>query len=203
VDPHTSLPQTLQRLDELIGERHLNRSDILDPHALAAKTALSESTVRHLLEGGAPLADTVNERVCSRMKALSDAYLTRTGKRMADLAAEVSDRLGISDVWARSVCDGKKMPNVELLHHLVRFFGVDGGESFFTAPADQALNRVLLTILDAHESASDHPVTAAPGYDDVRGIALRQAMDLSEDRWKVLNATLAALLETDDKEGHP
>ncbi|MDQ1018908.1 hypothetical protein [Streptomyces afghaniensis] len=201
VDPHTSLPQTLQRLDELISERGLNRSEILDPQALAAKTALPESTVRQLLAGGAPLFDTVNERVCSRMKALSDAYLTRTGKRMADLAAEVSERLGISDVWARSVCDGKKVPNVELLHHLVQFFGVDGGESFFTVPADEVLNRVLLTSLDAHES--DHPATAAPGYDDVRGIALRQALDLSEDRWKVLNATLAALLETDDKEGRP
>ncbi|MDL5199607.1 hypothetical protein [Streptomyces sp. ALI-76-A] len=196
------LPETLQRLEELIREHGLDRSAIFDPQVLAAKTALPESTVRHLLEGSTPPADTVNERVCARMKALSNAYLARTGKRMADLAAEISARTGVSDVWARSVCDGKKTPNIQLLHHLVGFFGVDG-ESFFTVPAEEGLNRALLATLAAHERTADHLVSVFPHRDDIRGIALRQAHDLPEERWKVLNATLEALLEIDDKEGRP
>ncbi|MFE9611477.1 hypothetical protein [Streptomyces sp. NPDC006012] len=173
MEPSTALAETLWRLDEVIGERGLDRSDILDPKVLAARTALPENAVRRLLSGVAPPADTVNERVCTRMKSLSDDYLARTGKRMSDLAAEVSGRLGISDVWARSVCDGRKTPNIELLHHLVGFFGVDGGESFFTAPADDALNRVLLPVLRQLENPEPDPVVALLDRYGVKGADLR------------------------------
>jgi antitoxin component HigA of HigAB toxin-antitoxin module len=173
LEQHTPLHKTLQRLDDLIGERGLNRSDILDPQTLAARTALPQSTVRSLLKGAAPPADTVNERVCARIKALSDAYLARSGKRMSDLAAAVAARLEISDVWARSVCDGKKIPNVTHLHRLVQFFDVDGGESFFTAPADEALNRVLLPALQRLEHPEQDPVAALLDRYGVKGADLR------------------------------
>ncbi len=41
---------------------------------------------------------------------------------------------------------------------------------------------------------------ALTGYDDVRGIALRQARDLPPERWNVLTATLQALLKLDDED---
>ncbi|MGW8065211.1 hypothetical protein ACVV2G_23825 [Streptomyces ziwulingensis] len=121
MESYTSLARTVRRLDRAIDEQGLARSESLNPSVLAAGTALPESVVRHLLAGREPPDDTVNERVCGRIKALSDAYLRRHGKILKDLAAEVSARTGISDVWARAVCDGKKTPNVELLHHLVGF----------------------------------------------------------------------------------
>ncbi|MFF7451603.1 MULTISPECIES: hypothetical protein [unclassified Streptomyces] len=170
---------TLQRLDELIRERGLNRSEILAPHTLAARTALPESTVRRLLEGGAPPDDTVNERVCARIKALSDAYLARSGKRMSDLAAAVSARLEISEVWARAVCDGRKIPNITHLHRLVGFFGVEGGESFFTVPADEALNRALLPALQQLEHPEQDPVAALLDRYGVKGADLRAHGSLS------------------------
>ncbi|MGW1171935.1 hypothetical protein [Streptomyces sp. NPDC002550] len=201
----TPLPETLQRLDSLIKQEGLNRSEILSPRALATKTALSESTVCTLLQGSQAPAETVNERVRSRIKALADRHLARTGQRMSDLAGSISRRLGVSAFWARQVCAGDKVPSVELLHGLVDFFKVEGGEAFFTAPAPEALNRALLTILLA---AQPEPQAQAPGekasgsssHSDVRGFALRQARDLPEERWKVLNATLKALLELDDQE---
>ncbi|WNM32769.1 hypothetical protein RKE30_21375 [Streptomyces sp. Li-HN-5-11] len=202
------LPETLQRLDELITERGLKRSDLLDPAALAARTALPELTVRSLLRGANLPTDTVNDRVRARIRALSQAHLTRTGQRMADLAGSISRQLGVSTVWARQVCSGDKMPSVELLHGLVDFFRVEGGEAFFTAPAPEALNRVLLRILASQEPISEKPQATAGSlaavhaeFQDVRGIALRQARDLPEERWKVLNATLKALLELDESEG--
>ncbi|MGW3341418.1 hypothetical protein ACWDCL_28550 [Streptomyces sp. NPDC001009] len=88
---------------------------------------------------------------------------------MADLAAELHDELGVSEIWARSVCDGKKVPNVELLHALVRFFGVEG-EAFFTLPADAALSRELQKVLDEIEN---DPVVALMDQYGVRSTDLR------------------------------
>ncbi|MGI5275179.1 hypothetical protein [Streptomyces rochei] len=181
MEPPTSLARTLGRLDKAVAEQGLVHSDFVDPPALAARTALPESVVRDLLEGRRPPDDTVNARVCARIKALSDAYLRRHGKVMRDLAAEVSARTGISEVWARAVCDGRKVPNVALLHHLVGFFGVEGGESFFTAPADEALDRVLLPVVRKLE----HPELGP-------GAALREVDPVSAllDRYGVVSADL-------------
>ncbi|MET7912057.1 hypothetical protein ABZS98_28085 [Streptomyces avermitilis] len=62
MDPGCSLPVTLNRLDMLIDKQGLERSDVLDFKQLAASSALPEGTVRHLLAGGEPSADIVNER---------------------------------------------------------------------------------------------------------------------------------------------
>lgn len=202
-----SLPETLQRLDALIDERGLKRSDLLKPVELASKAALPERTVRTLLRGDTPPADAVNDRVRARIQVLSQAYLKDTGRRMADLVGGISQQLGVSTVWARQICSGDKMPSVELLHGLVDFFRVEGGEAFFTAPAHVALNRVVLTVLAEQESLSDKQEAAVTRlskvrteFTDVRAVALRQAHDLPEDRWRVLNATLTALLQDDESE---
>ncbi|MFF8960140.1 hypothetical protein [Streptomyces sp. NPDC014894] len=209
MDPARSLRETLEHLEALIRQRYLERSDLPTPEELAAETALPVHTVRVLLQGGRAPADTVNDRVRARVKALSDAHLARTGGRMQDLAGSISQQLGVSRVWARQVCSGDKMPSVELLHGLVDFFRVGGGEAFFTAPAAEALNRVLLPVVAARQPAgpegpaADPPAETLAGFDDVRGFALRQARELPQERWNVLNATLKALLELDEAEGEP
>lgn len=197
MEPPTHLPETLRRLDALIEARGSSRRDLLDVPDLARRTLLSEQSVRTLLEGGTPPADTVSERVRTRIRALADAHLARTGERMSDLAGAVSRRLGVSAYWARQVCAGDKVPSVELLHGLVGFFGVEGGEAALTAEASEALNRALLPLLTEPEAPA---AVGRPGHDDVRGIALRRARELPPERWAVLNATLNALLELDDQE---
>ncbi|MEH0433864.1 hypothetical protein QBB34_47735 [Streptomyces stelliscabiei] len=206
MDPARSLPETLEHIEVLIQQRRLKRADVLNPQKLAAEAALPEGTVRALLRGDTVPADTVNDRVRARIKALSDAYLERTGKPMQDLASNFARQLGVSRVWARQVCSGEKMPSVELLHGLVAFFRVEGGEAFFTAPAPEAINRVLRPILSAQQPMEPEVVTdplaeTMGQFDDVRSLALRQAQKLPEERWKVLNATLKALLELDEAEG--
>src|SRR5690349_24679945 len=114
---------TLARLEALLEERGMNRSQVLDTGELAAKAALPEGTVAVLLGGGHIPADTVAARVSARIKILTDAYLARTGKPMSDLAGSISRQLGVSSFWARQVCSGDKVPSVELLHGLVGFFG--------------------------------------------------------------------------------
>ncbi|MFF9091293.1 hypothetical protein ACF1BE_34025 [Streptomyces sp. NPDC014991] len=200
------LAVTLDRLEILLQERGLQRSELLDYKNLSARTALPEDTVRALLNGLEPPPDSVNERVRARVKALADAHLVRTGRRMSDLAGNISQQLGVSAFWARQVCSGEKVPSVEFLHGLVSFFQVEGGEAFFTSPASEALNRVLLPMVamlqqtTESDAATDSLAARLSGYDDVRGVALRQAHNLPQERWNVLNATLRALLELDDTE---
>ncbi|MER8119010.1 hypothetical protein [Streptomyces sp. NPDC094031] len=148
------LPETLQRLRRHAGEQALN------PQELAADTALPEAVVALLLEGDTPPADTVDERVCARVKVLADAHMSHHKKRLSDLVREVQQCCGISDVWARKVLQGDKVPSVSLLHHLADFFKVEGGESFFTASSADALNRVLLTKLSAYEDPNSDPIRA-------------------------------------------
>ncbi|MBD0420261.1 hypothetical protein H0H10_14050 [Streptomyces sp. TRM S81-3] len=178
------LSQTLQRLHTLIQEQGLDQSVLLDPEKLAEQTALPEASVRALLHGGATLpADSVNDRVRSRIRTLAHAHIRRTGSRMSDLASRVSERLGVSEVWARLVCDGKKVPSVEFLHGLVRFFDVEGGEAFFTAPADEALNRVLLPIVDRLQSSEGgDPVLALMDRYGVRATDLRAHGSLTREQ---------------------
>ncbi|MEU6478156.1 hypothetical protein ABZ858_14920 [Streptomyces sp. NPDC047017] len=186
---------TLARLDAAIARRGLRRPEFLDPAALAARTALPENVVRGLLRGDPMPADTVNDRVRLRIRALAAADLARTGRRMSELAAEVSHRLGVSEYWARQICDGRKVPSVELLHGLVRFFGIEDGETFFTAPAAEALNRALLPALHELEHPEADPVQALMARYGVTGTDLRAHGSLTRDQLeRVLEGVLRSVL---------
>jgi transcriptional regulator with XRE-family HTH domain len=161
------LPETLRRLRDHAGEHELN------PQELADQTALPERTVRALLRGEELLLDRVEERVCTRVKTLADAHSVRTEKRFSDLVTEVAGKLKISEVWARKLLRGEKMPNVALLHGLAEHFEVEGGEAFFTAPPAEALNRVLLAKLAKYENPSPDPVTALMEKHGIVGTDLR------------------------------
>jgi transcriptional regulator with XRE-family HTH domain len=182
VESPTQLHETLRRISALIEHQGLNRSALLNPQELASRTALPMTTVRALLKGSPALPDTVNDRVRARLKALSNAHLARTGRRMSDLAADIGECLGVSDYWARQVCDGKKVPSVEFLHGLVEYFKVEGGEAFFTAPADEALNRVLLPVLTRLENPKTDPVQALMDRYGVKATDLRIHGSLTRDQ---------------------
>ncbi|GAA2568772.1 MULTISPECIES: hypothetical protein [Streptomyces] len=195
------LSETLRRLRTLTQEQGLDQSAVLNPERLAEQTALPESTIRALLHGGAALpADSVNDRVRSRIRTLAQAYISRTGIRMSDLASRVSERLGVSNVWARLVCDGKKMPSVELLHGLVGFFNVEGGEAFFTAPADEALNRALLPMVDKLQCPEEgDPVLALMDRYGVRAADLRMHGSLTREQLeRLLEGVLRSVVPTEE-----
>ncbi|MGW3059468.1 helix-turn-helix domain-containing protein [Streptomyces goshikiensis] len=192
MEPH--LPETLRRLNALIEEQDLARSEVLDVQRLAQMTALDESTVRHLIDGGNPPEDTVNDRVCARLKNMSDARMVRTGRRMSDLASEVAERLHISNYWARQLCSGKKTPNVEVLRGLAEFFQVEGAEAFFTAPADEALNRVLLPVLKSVGEPGQDPVQALLEKYGVQAVDLRHANMTADQMERLLAGVLQSVL---------
>jgi hypothetical protein len=157
---NSSLPVTLRRLDELIAEQALDRQQLLDPRDLAERTALPEATVRLLLDGGAAPGDDVKERVCARIKTVAVAYMKRTRTSKSELVLQLMRHLSVSEWWARLIIDGKKAPNIEVLHGLVRFFGVGEKEAFFTDDAAEAVNRVLLPVVEKLENADGDPVQA-------------------------------------------
>ncbi|MFE9175425.1 hypothetical protein ACFYN5_04150 [Streptomyces sp. NPDC007126] len=191
------LSETLRRLDRVVQEKE-DRSKLLDAAELARRTALPVSTVRSLLQGGTPPDDSVNDRVRMRIAALAEAEMAATGKRMSDLASDISERLGVSGYWARQVCDGKKVPSVELLHGLVEYFGVEEGEAFFTASAADALNRVLLPVLHGLEEPENDPVLALMDRYGVRSADLRAHGSLTREQLeRLLEGVLRSVVAPD------
>ncbi|MET9355062.1 hypothetical protein ABZY14_19055 [Streptomyces sp. NPDC006617] len=191
------LSETLRRLDRVIQGKE-DRSTLLDAAQLAGRTALPVSTVRSLLQGGVPPDDSVNDRVRMRIAALAEAEMAATGKRMSDLASDISERLGVSVYWARQVCDGKKVPSVELLHGLVEYFGVEEGEAFFTASAADALNRVLLPVLYGLEHPESDPVLALMDRYGVRSADLRAHGSLTREQLdRLLEGVLRSVVPPD------
>ncbi|MFE1201503.1 hypothetical protein ACFW5V_07405 [Streptomyces sp. NPDC058762] len=191
------LNETLRRLDRVVQEKEV-RTKLLDAAELARRTALPVSTVRSLLQGGTPPDDSVNDRVRTRIAALAEAEMAATGKRMSDLASDISERLGVSGYWARQVCDGTKVPSVELLHGLVEYFGVEEGEAFFTAPAADALNRVLLPVLHGLEDPENDPVLALMERYGVRSADLRAHGSLTREQLeRLLEGVLRSVVPPD------
>ncbi|MFI9772788.1 hypothetical protein ACIHJG_39015 [Streptomyces sp. NPDC052415] len=188
------LPETLRRLRAHNAERHLNYQ------SLSARTALPEETVQALLRGEDVPAGTVEERVCTRLKTLADAYLVRTGKRLPDLISEVHVALDISKEWARRLLKGERLPNVPLLHGLVAFFGVEGEEAFFTAPPADALNRVLQPILAKYESPETDPLNALMAKYGVVSTDLRRhgSMDV-EDLERLLAGVIRSVVRPSEE----
>ncbi|WP_326724729.1 helix-turn-helix transcriptional regulator [Streptomyces sp. NBC_00243] len=179
------LPETVQRLRALIAEKDLEPSEYLGPKELADKTALPLATIETLLSGGTPPADTVNDRVCARIKTLADKHAS-TPREKSDLVAEIAARLGISQAWARKVVDGEKMPNVDALHGLSNFFGVDGEERFFTASAEDALNRILSTRLEELQDPPTDPFAAIMEHYGVKSTDLRSHASLTPEQFRMV-----------------
>ncbi|MEU3681492.1 hypothetical protein AB0E99_11295 [Streptomyces sp. NPDC030592] len=191
------LSETLRRLDRVVQEEGV-RTKLLDAAELARRTALPVATVRSLLQGGTPPDDSVNDRVRTRIAALAEAEMAATGKRMSDLASDISERLGVSGYWARQVCDGTKVPSVELLHGLVEYFGVEEGEAFFTASAADALNRVLLPVLHGLEDPENDPVLALMDRYGVRSADLRAHGSLTREQLeRLLEGVLRSVVPPD------
>ncbi|MFB8776996.1 hypothetical protein [Streptomyces broussonetiae] len=164
--------------------------------ALAARTALTEDTVRTLLRGGGAPPEPVNDRVRTRLRRLAAAHLERTGRRMSDLVAEISRELQVSEYWARQVCDGKKVPSVEFLHGLVEFFGVEDGEGL------DALNRALLPALHTLEDPASDPVQTLLDRYGVKSADLRAHGSLTRHQLeRVLEGVMRSVLpqEGDDR----
>ncbi|MEU9662704.1 hypothetical protein [Streptomyces chartreusis] len=187
------LTETLRRLDQLTRDRGLTLDDVLNPEDLAAGTALPEQHVRLMLKGGRVLEDTVNERTCARLKVVAAAHMARTKTRLSELVADMHLRLGISEYWARQICEGKKVPNIELLHGLVEYFEIEAGEPFFTNSADKALNRALLPILQRFEP-DDDPLDAMLARHGVVQTDLRLHGALNAEQRRLLMGVLYSVL---------
>ncbi|MPY63564.1 helix-turn-helix domain-containing protein [Streptomyces spongiae] len=197
-----ALSETLTRIEARIAEARLDRGELLDVTDLSRRTALRESEVEALLSGAAPVDEPVDDRVRSRVRALHEAYLARTGMRATDVCKEVAVRLGISPEWARQLLLGKKMPNVRDLTELARFFGVEHGTMFFTDPAATVLNRELDRVLGELEGAREDrgPLLQLATRHGVVTLALRAGHHLTPRKQEALAVMLEGLLSGDGED---
>ncbi|MEV6378920.1 transcriptional regulator [Streptomyces sp. NPDC051773] len=195
------LAETLTRLHARIAEAGADRGRLLDARALADRTALGEDEVRALLDGDAPVADRVDDRVRRRVRAVHEAYVARSGQRAGEVGRQVAERLSISPEWARQLLLGRKMPNVPDLTELAEFFGIEEGVRFFTDPAATVLNRELGRILAGLEGGAhdDGPLVEFATRHGVVTLALR-GQRLTPRKQEALAVMLEGLLGVDDEE---
>ncbi|HZG07269.1 MAG TPA: transcriptional regulator [Streptomyces sp.] len=148
-DPYAPLHGILRRLDTLLERRGLTREDVVDPDELSAATGLATTEIRTLLRGGRPRERTLGEFVPRRVNFLYKRLLAASGRRPADIVGEVAAALNATSVWARSLLQGDKLPNVPHLTALAEYFRVP--VTFFTDSAPVALARELRPIVSRLE----------------------------------------------------
>ncbi|MFF8322052.1 hypothetical protein ACF06V_33465 [Streptomyces bobili] len=192
-DPSCSLPETLARLRALIAERGLREEAVFDVSELSRAAVLDEAEVRALLAGeephdGGSAEEAVKERVRNRLARVYRAYLDTSRVSFADGIRTVAARLDISEMWARQLVKGVKVPSVGHLSQLAEFFAVD--LHFFTDPAHDSLNRVLRPLL--RELRQEDPVAELMSEHGLAGISFR---GLAPERRAMLAGVIKAVLE--------
>ncbi|MCX2969221.1 MULTISPECIES: XRE family transcriptional regulator [Streptomyces] len=192
-DPRSDLAATLKRLTLLTGESGPG-GDALDVAALSYATGVPEPTVRALLAGEHVPEEDFAERVRRRIVFLRGTRPRPDGRPYSFKA--IAESFGASGAALSALVNGKGAPLASTAAGIERFFGVPNG--FLTAEATQALDAALQPVLTRLEREAD-PLSEVKERYAVRGAALRAAKELSEDKWKVLAATLGALLAQDEE----
>ncbi|MER6441063.1 hypothetical protein ABT275_32450 [Streptomyces sp. NPDC001185] len=199
-DSQAALTETLRRLDTLLQQAGKERDDVLNLEALSYESGIPPEAVTTLLQGDSVPEDDFGARIRSRITHLRETRRRPDGTRFT--YSEIGEHFGSSGAAISALINGggRSGPLAATQAGIESFFfGTPNGFlSAETAPAlDAALQSVLRDLERADESSKD----ALFGFDDVRGVALRRAQGLPEHSWKVLQATLKALLEQDEMEG--
>ncbi|AIS02238.1 hypothetical protein [Streptomyces glaucescens] len=193
-DPSRSLPGTLGRLRALVAERGLEEEAVLDIAKLSRATLLDETEIRAVLAGqGSGGSDSseeeaIKKRVRDRLVRAYRAYLEANRITFPEGIRALAARLGISEMWARQLVKGAKVPSVGHLTQLAEFFAVD--LHTFTDTADESLNRALQPLL--RQLQTDDPVTELMSEHGLSGINFR---GLAPERRAMLAGVIKAVLE--------
>ncbi|MFJ6729308.1 MULTISPECIES: hypothetical protein [unclassified Streptomyces] len=192
-DPSGTLPETLTRLRALITERGLREEAVFDIPGLSRATLLDEAEVRALLAGGEPHAggsseEAVKERVRNRLARAYQTYLDTDRISFAAGIRTVAAALDISEMWARQLVKGAKVPSIGHLSQLAEFFDVD--LHVFTDTDADSLNRALQPLLG--ELRSEDPVAELMSEHGLAGISFR---GLAPERRAMLAGVIKAVLE--------
>jgi hypothetical protein len=197
-DPRSALTETLRCIDALLQEAGKSRDDVLDADDLAKKTGIPVTVVAALLAGRSVAEEEFGARVRYRILHLMETRRREDGSRHT--YSEIGESFGSSGAAISAIVNskGKNGPLAHTQAGIEKFF-FGHANGFLSAEAVPALNAALQPVLEQLEDNTDPLAETLSKYDDVRGFALR-ARRLPEARWRVLNATLEALLELDEDE---
>ncbi|MFE4208894.1 hypothetical protein ACFRSX_14135 [Streptomyces goshikiensis] len=168
-DPHLA---TLARLDELIEDSGLDRSDVLDPARLSLSTGLPPEVVAAGLDRRPMAAVSFLEQVGQRLEFLR-ATRQRPDGRPYPLK-EIADGAGLTSQWLGQIVKCEKKPSLEHAARIEDFFRVPRG--FLTATPSQALDRALRARLADEQSRL---MAEFKSRNQLGGIAFRGLRDAS------------------------
>ncbi|MEU3904493.1 hypothetical protein [Streptomyces goshikiensis] len=168
-DPHLA---TLARLDELIEDSGLDRSDVLDPARLSLSTGLPPEVVAAGLDRRPMAAVSFLEQVGQRLEFLRTTRLRPDGRPYP--LKEIADGAGLTSQWLGQIVKCEKKPSLEHAARIEDFFRVPRG--FLTATPSQALDRALRVRLADEQSRL---MAEFKSRNQLGGIAFRGLRDAS------------------------
>ncbi|WP_328775241.1 hypothetical protein OHU17_03945 [Streptomyces goshikiensis] len=168
-DPHLA---TLARLDELIEDSGLDRSDVLDPARLSLSTGLPPEVVAAGLDRRPMAAVSFLEQVGQRLEFLRTTRLRPDGRPYP--LKEIADGAGLTSQWLGQIVKCEKKPSLEHAARIEDFFRVPRG--FLTATPSQALDRALRARLADEQSRL---MAEFKSRNQLGGIAFRGLRDAS------------------------
>ncbi|MEH0424708.1 XRE family transcriptional regulator [Streptomyces sp. B21-083] len=198
-DPRAALTETLRRIDTCLQQVGKSRDDVLNTDELARETGIPLASVAALLAHQEVPEEEFSDRIRNRILHLRETRRRPDGSAFS--YSEIGESFGSSGAAISAIVHskGKNGPLAVTQAGIEKFF-FGQANGFLSAEAVPALNAALQPVLERLEHETDPLAEVVSGYRDVRGVALRQARDLPEGQWKVLRATLEALLEVDDED---
>ncbi len=198
-DPRAALTDTLLRIEACLRMAGRTRDDELKVNELARETGIPPADVAALLDHQEVPEEEFSDRLRNRILHLRETRRRPDGTAFS--LSEIGESFGSSGAAISAIIKGKGKngPLAATSAGIEKFFfGSPNG--FLSAEAVPALNAALQPVLKRLEHETDPLAKMVSGHRDVRGVALRQARDLPEGQWKVLHATLEALLKVDDED---
>lgn len=205
-DPRVALAATLSRIDGLLSDLGQTRGDVLDIDQLHRETGVAPDVIDRLLRGEEVAEEPFGDRVRYRIQHLRDTRRRPDGARPS--YQEIAKSFGLSGAAISAIIKSSAQSGPLAATQAgieTYFFGRPNG--FLSVEAVPALDAALQPILQrlqreaqlAAGRRSEPEAAWLSDYDDVRGVALRQAHALPEKQWRVLNAALTALLEQENE----
>ncbi|MEU1535357.1 XRE family transcriptional regulator [Streptomyces fagopyri] len=198
-DSQANLTETLRRLETLLQKTGKDRDDVVNVETLSYESGIPPEAVTALLRGESVPEEDFGARIRRRITHLRETRRRSDGNRYS--YNEIGEHFGSSGAAISAIVNsgGRSGPLAATQAGIESFFfGTPNG--FLSAESGPALDAALQPVLRELERGDEDGRDALFGFDDVRGVALRRAQGLPEHSWKVLNATLKALLEQDEQE---
>lgn len=191
-DTRATLAETLRQINTLLGASARQREQVLNVASLSQETGIAAPTIQALLDGRRAPDEDFDERMRERFINLRTTRLRDDGKPYS--YEEIATSFGRTGAALRAFARGDiKSLQAETAAGIEQFY-FGRATAYLSSDSVQVLDGALQNVLHLLQQELD-PLAGVMEKHAVRHMALRRAEGLPEAQWRVVEATLNALLD--------